>query len=233
MAKVAIITGAGRGIGRATALELDRRGWSGVLVSRTRTELEQTAALLTRPWLLQPTDIGDLTSLASIIEEAMTAFGRIDAVINNAGAVEMREFAASDADMLRHLLAVNVEAAFHLSRHAWPHLKERGGVIVTLSSRSATDPFAGLAAYATAKAALHGLTVALAEEGKAHGIRCVCIAPAGVETAMFRSLPIAYAAVAPSDNLLAPTDVAHVISDCVDGPLMYANGEVIHLRKQR
>lgn len=228
---VAIVTGAGRGIGRATAVELSDRGYRIVLVSRTRSDLEATAEACAGETLIAVADLEEATTLELVISAAVEGFGRLDALVNNAGLARSVPFDETDDATLRATIEVNLISAFTLARLAWPHLKATRGTIVNISSLSADDPFPGLSAYAAAKAGVHGLTIALANEGSPHGIRCVCIAPSGTETGMFRALP--GMADIPGDQLLEPADVAGAIAEAIAGPLAFASGEVIRLRRQR
>lgn len=231
-AKVAIITGAGRGIGRATAVELARRGWNVVAVSRTEADLEALVESLGSTAFAVTADVTDSAALERVVKTTIDRLGRLDALVNNAGLAPMVPFEETDEATFGRVIEVNLTAAFMLSRRAWPHLKSiGGGTIVNLSSLSAIDPFPGLSAYAAAKAGLEGLTVALAKEGAEHGIRCLAVSPGAVETEMFRALP--GMADMPAEALLSPEEVAHVIADCLTGPLHYASGEMIRLRKSR
>ena len=225
----AIITGAGRGIGRAAALALSRRSYDVVLVSRTEDELLDTALRTTTANEQVVADVADPVALRQIIDRALFRFGRIDALVHCAGIAPMRPIEKTDFAIFNKVIAVNLTAAFALAQLAWPHLKKQGGTIVNVSSLAAVDPFAGSSAYAAAKAGLEGLTRALAKDGAEHGIRAVAVAPGGVETAMFRALP--RKARVPSKSLLSPDDVASVIAGCITSPLRYASGETIRLRK--
>ncbi len=229
MDKCAIITGSGRGIGRATAVELSRRGYSVVLVSRTAGDLEETAALLDGESVQAVADVTNAAAMADVVARTVNQFGRIDAIVNNAGLAPMKPIEQTDDLTFSDVIATNLSAAFTLSRLAWPHLKVNGGTIVNISSLAAIDPFPGFSAYAAAKAGLEGLTRALAKEGAEHGIRSVAVAPGGVETAMFRALP--GMADVPEESLLSPEDVATVIADCITSPLRHASGETIRLRR--
>lgn len=228
---VAIITGAGRGIGRATAVELSGRGYRPVLTGRTRSDLQTTAEACAGEAAVVVADLTDAATLEPVIAAAVEGFGRLDALVNNAGLAPSIGFEQTDDATLRTTLEVNLIGPFTLSRLAWPHLRRSKGIIINLSSLSADDPFEGFSAYAAAKAGINGLTVELAKEGSADGIRCLAIAPGGVETEMFRALP--FGPDVPAEALLAPEEVAAVIADAVTGSLAYASGEVVRLRKRR
>jgi NAD(P)-dependent dehydrogenase (short-subunit alcohol dehydrogenase family) len=231
---VTIITGASRGVGRAAAVELARRGGAVVLISRDRGRLEETARLCEGTGggsaLAAPADITREAELAEAVGRAIATFGRVDAVVNNAGYAPQAGVEETDAALFEKTLAVNLSSAMALSRLAWPHLRRQGGVIVNVSSMAAVDPLPGFVAYAAAKAGLLGLTKALAREGDAHGIRSVAIILGGVETEMFRGLKGVEGV--PAEALLTPEEVGRVMAECVAGPLRYSSGEGIYLRKR-
>lgn len=225
----AIITGAGRGIGRATAAELSRRGYACVLLSRTRAELEETARMcrMARPIVADVTSEADVTRA---VEAAVGEFGRIDLLVNNAGAAPMADVEQTSLHEFRSTIDANLTSAFLAARAVWPVMRRQGGgVIVNVSSLSARDPFPSFTAYAPAKAGLNGLGLVLARQGAAHGIRVHTVAPGSVETKMLRAL--ADEATVPGSHTLSPEDVARVIAACADGTLAHASGEVVYLRR--
>ncbi|MEM8875138.1 MAG: SDR family oxidoreductase [Planctomycetota bacterium] len=226
---VAIVTGAGRGIGRATASELSDRGFAVVICARTRADLEETAEHCAGDVLVVPTDVRDTLAIDAAVDAAVEGFGRLDAVVNNAGFAPMRSVVDTDDDVLAATLDINVAAAFRFARSAWRHLGKQGGAIVNVSSQAARDPLVPFAAYAAAKSAVNGMTLALAREGEPLGIRCHAVAPGAVETAMLRE--IIDETVVPYDATLEPEAVAMVIADCIDGPLIHTNGECIYMKK--
>src|SRR5206468_11715185 len=119
-------------------------------------------------------------------------------------------------DEWRATIDTNLSATFYLSKAAWPILKRQGGgAIVNISSMAARDPFAGFAAYGAAKAGVNLLSLSLAREGAAHGIRVYTVAPGAVETPMFRG--IMSRDQFPTEQTLDPADVARVIGQCVGG----------------
>jgi 3-oxoacyl-[acyl-carrier protein] reductase len=227
---VAIITGAGRGIGRATAVNLHRRGYDLVLAARTQADLDETNALAERSALAVACDVADPDAIEQLVARAVARFGNVHAVVHSAGVAPMLGIEEVTPQRWREIVDVNLSAAIFLARAVWPVFRARkSGVIVNVSSFSARDPFPGLGAYGAAKGGINVLGLALAREGAAYGIRVHTVAPAAVETQMFRKLvpPERY----PTERTLAPEDVAHVIGQCVAGDLRYASGEVIWLQK--
>ena len=226
----ALITGAGRGIGRAAALELAAAGYRLALAARTSEELDETARLAGGA-LAIPTDISDPQQVDRFIERAMERYGRIDAVVHCAGIAPVRSIQEMSVDEWHQVIDTNLSAAFYLCRAAWPVFRrQKGGVVVNISSVASRDPFEGLAAYGAAKAGVNLLGLSAAREGAKIGVRVHTIAPAATETRMFRQLmtPQQY----PPDKTLSPSDVAKVILQCIQGDLRYTSGEVIYLHKQ-
>ncbi len=235
----AILTGAGRGIGRATAIELSRAGASVTLVARTAGDLHETAELCTEAtrsaWpkartLLISADVTDSAAMRHVVDRTLATLGRVDAIINNAGYAPMKPITETDDATWRRTFDVNVGGAFYLAREAWSALASSRGAIVNISSEAARDPLPGFVAYAPAKAAVNMLTTMFHREGKPLGIRAYGIAPAGVETEMLRS--IVSADLLPVDQTLEPTDVARAIVACLLGPTRFASGETIYIHRQ-
>ena len=226
---VAIITGAGRGIGRATALELARRGYRLALASRRGEDLDETARLA-GGGLCVPTDVTDPSQVERLVRQALDRFGRIDAVVNGAGLAPVRPIAEMSLKEWREVIDTNLSSAFYLTRAAWPaFVRQRGGVVVNVSSAAARDPFPGFAAYGAAKAGLNLFGLSAAREGEPIGVRVHTVAPSAVETGMFRGLmtPEQY----PAEKTLDPADVARMIALCVTGELRFASGETIYVHK--
>jgi 3-oxoacyl-[acyl-carrier protein] reductase len=225
----ALITGAGRGIGRATAIELAAEGYQLALLARTEIELKETAALAGRG-LVIPTDVVDPEQIERAVGLTFEELGRLDAVVHCAGLAPVRSIEEMSITEWRGVIETNLSAAFYLCHAAWPHFqKQRSGVVVNISSEASRDPFAGFAAYGSAKAAVNLFGRCAAREGQEIGVRVHTIAPAAVETAMFRK--ILTREQYPTEKALSPTDVARVIVRCVRGDLRYASGEVIYLHK--
>ena len=228
--KVAIITGAGSGIGRATAVALSKCGYAVALAGRRKEQLEQTARLCGDQATVIPADITDSAQCDQLIAKTLKRLNRVDVLVNNAGYAPMVPIEKLTAQEWNHIVATNLSAAVYLIRAVWPIFqKQGGGVIVNISSESARDPFPGLEAYGAAKAGLNLLTKALATEGAKHNIRLYAIAPGAVETGMLRA--IVTNEQYPTEKTLGPDDVAALVMDCVQGHLQYTSGETIYVNK--
>jgi NAD(P)-dependent dehydrogenase (short-subunit alcohol dehydrogenase family) len=228
---VAIITGAGRGIGRATAVELSNAGYRVVVAGRDRIALQETLQSVgVEHGLAVPTDVTKPEDVDRLIATAIERFGRIDAVVNNAGLAPVQSIREMTIEQWRAVLDTNLSAAFYTTRAAWPVFeKQGGGVVVNISSAAARDPFAGFAAYGAAKAGLNLFGLSAAREGAPINVRVHTIAPAATETGMFRSImtPEQY----PTEKTLNPADVARVVLQCIRGDLKHTSGEVIYIHK--
>jgi NAD(P)-dependent dehydrogenase (short-subunit alcohol dehydrogenase family) len=226
---VAIVTGAGSGIGRAAAIALAKAGWAVALAGRDRARLEETAGMLSGGVgvLVQPTDITDSAACDALVAATVARFGRIDALANVAGFVDKLQplSETSNVDWQR-IVGVNLSGPFHLTRAVWPtFMKNRRSVIVNVSSMASLDPFEGLGAYAVAKSGLNMLTQVTAAEGKLRGVVSVAIAPGAVETPMLRAM--FDTAFLPADQTLDPEEVGALIADCITGKKTFVSGELI------
>ncbi|HEX8523131.1 MAG TPA: SDR family oxidoreductase, partial [Tepidisphaeraceae bacterium] len=212
MTKAAIITGAGTGIGRATAVELSGLGYACLLVGRSEATLKETRALAGRCELFVA-DVSDASAAGGIVRAAVERFGRIDVLINNAGYAPMVRVRDLSPEQWRKVIDTNLSAVVWLVRAAWPVFEQqKSGTIVNISSESARDPFIGLGAYGAAKAGLNLLTKALASEGAEVNVRAHCIAPGAVETQMLRG--IVSKEDYGEDKTLPPEAIARVIGQC-------------------
>jgi NAD(P)-dependent dehydrogenase (short-subunit alcohol dehydrogenase family) len=210
--KVAIVTGASRGIGRAVAARFAAEGASVVLAARDAEALAANVRAIERDdgrALAVPTDVADEGSVAALFARTAEAFGPVDVLVNSAGAVANRPFAEMDSATWDRVLGVNLRGTFLCCRAAFramiPH---GGGVIVNLSSLSGVrgvEKFPGLSAYTTSKFGVAGLSEILAVEGLSHNIRVVAVSPGAVDTEMLR-------AAAPQLKAgMAPDELARII----------------------
>jgi 3-hydroxybutyrate dehydrogenase len=188
--RVALITGGGRGIGRAIALAFAREGASVAVVARTAAEVEAVAAEVRsqgRKAVALPGDVTDSAQVESVARAAAEALGPIQILVNNAGlAVSAKVLDTDDALWERHL-RVNLTGAFYMSRAVLPGmLAARWGRIVNIASTAAREGFPYVAAYVASKHGLLGLTRALAMEVVAAGVTVNAICPGYVATDLTR-----------------------------------------------
>ena len=227
----AVITGAGRGIGRATAVELARRGFRLAVASRNPDELAETLRLAGAPaGVAVPADVSKPADVDRLVRTAVERFGRVDVIVHCAGLAPAKSIVETGIDEWHAVLDTNLSAAFYLCRAAWPVFeRQRSGAVVLVSSLAARDPLSGFAAYGAAKAGLQLFALSAAREGEKIGVRVHTVAPGAVETAMFRQLvtPDQW----PPEKTLDPADVARVIGQCAAGDLRYTSGEVIYVHK--
>jgi 7-alpha-hydroxysteroid dehydrogenase len=165
---VAIVTGAGRGIGRGAALALAEQGADVVLTARTEAQLDEVAAqvaALGRRAIVVPADVSDTSVLPGLVERAVSELGRLDVVVNNAGGTEPRPFLQTSERRFEAALHFNVTTAYTLTQAAVPAMLETGdgsGSVVNISSAMGRLTARGYAAYGTAKGALSHMTRLLA-----------------------------------------------------------------------
>ncbi|MFC3455827.1 SDR family oxidoreductase [Amycolatopsis speibonae] len=155
--QVAVVTGAGRGIGAATAVALAEAGADVVISSRTETQLDDVAALVAatgRRAHVVPADLSDPAAAAELARIATVAFGRLDLVVNNVGGTYPRPLLETGTEFLEEAFRFNVSTAHALTVAAAPSLLEAGGSVVNISSVMGRVTGRGFAAYGTAKAAL-------------------------------------------------------------------------------
>ncbi|MDX2147699.1 MAG: SDR family oxidoreductase [Planctomycetota bacterium] len=229
---VALVTGAGSGIGQATAVSLGARGYRLVLVGRRADRLQATLAKLPTPCshLVLASDLASGDNAARMIDATVERFGRLDALVNNAGYAPWASLENKTPEMVRQIFEVNAIAAAMAIARAWPALRAAAcstgrATIVNLSSYATKDPFPGLIIYAASKAALNMLARACHNEGRSLGIRAFAIAPGAVETEMLRSI-LPESAI-PSDQTLQPEAIADLIGECVSGARDAESGQTI------
>ncbi len=222
---VAIITGAGGGIGRAAAVAFAGAGYALVLAGRRPGPLAETAACVQGAEVASA-DVGDAGACRDLVERAVARFGRLDVLVNNAGSAPVKPIEACDPATIDHAFRVNALGPAYLIHHAWPvFVRQRRGCVVNVSSLATVDPFAGFLAYAAAKAAVNLMARSCAKEGKRHNIRAFAVAPGAVETPMLRAF--ASEKMLPRDRCLAPEAVAAVMLACARGDHDAENGGTI------
>jgi NAD(P)-dependent dehydrogenase (short-subunit alcohol dehydrogenase family) len=187
---VAIVTGASQGIGRSTAIRLARDFKSIVLVARNRAKLEETAAAVSVEHatpLVVDLDLSERSSAKALVERTLSAFGRIDALTNIAGAVPQIDLFEMTDEQWDSGLALKLHGARRLTIEAWPALKEAKGSVVFMSGNSALFPKAPYAAVGTINAAIVALAKAFSDRGIADGVQVNSVLPGPVMTGRRRS----------------------------------------------
>jgi 7-alpha-hydroxysteroid dehydrogenase len=237
--RVAVVTGAGLGIGRGIALGLAQAGADVVLAARTRSDLEEVAALVEetgRRALVVPTDVTDQAQLAQLVDTAVDEFGRLDIAVNNAGGAMPRAAMDTSEGFLERAFHFNVTAPFTLTKLAARAMVDTagGGAVVNISSRSASMTQTSFAAYGAVKAALDRLTRNMAPE-LAPRVRVNAIDVGGVAT---RSLDIVLTDDALRTQFLAntpmgrpgePEDIACAVLYLVSDASSWVTGKVFEI----
>jgi len=182
--KVALITGAGRGIGQGIALAFAEQGADVVCAARTEREIDATAARARsfgRRALAVRCDVTDAAQLEEVVQRTIGEFGRLDLLVNNAGGFPPMPLADTDLPSWEWCMRFNLTSAFVLTRACVPHLRERDGAVLNISSAAGRIVRGGFVAYGTAKAAMSFMTRQLAAE-LAPRVRVNALAVGAVET---------------------------------------------------
>lgn len=235
--KAALVTGASRGIGRATALALAARGADVCVHFRERRDLADKVAEaiegLGRRSLTVAADISDAAEVAAAVGAVERAFGRLDVLVNNAGFVAPHRLPGADIDVVHRVIDVNLKGPFHCIAAALPLLRASGGVIVNVGALNSRAVSAGGPAYAAAKAGLVAMTRNLAGDLGPLGVRINAVAPPLTETDMGRwamdeaGSPVAGLGIGqrPAD----PGEVAEVIATFCSPGMAYVSGETLYM----
>jgi len=232
-----VITGASRGIGRAIALAFAAQGGKLVLVGRDQAALAETVAGCAQAHpeaeaRVVTGDVTDPSTSTNAVEEALSAYGGLDAIVANAGQpLDVLLLRLKPEDLDRQL-DVNLKSAFYLAQAATrPMMKQRGGSMVFISSVVGQMGNAGQAPYAAAKAGLIALAKSLAKELGSREIRVNAVAPGFIETAMTADLPDAaketYLAAIPLRRFGQAEDVAGVVTFLCSDAARYVTGQVL------
>ena len=227
--RLAVVTGASRGIGAATAAAVAAAGAHVVLAARDGRALDRVAGRIKDAGgqaTPVPTDVSDEAAVGRLFAEA-AGIGQLGALVCAAGVLTPAPFAGTASAMWAETLGVNLTGTFLCCRAAFTVMAAAGeGRIVNFGSLSgiyATEKFPGLAAYNVSKYGVIGLTEAIAVEGKEHGISAICLSPGAVDTEMLRR---ANPALRPG---LTPDDVGELIVALLDSPLAPVSGANIPL----
>jgi 3-oxoacyl-[acyl-carrier protein] reductase len=225
--KVAVITGGGRGIGKAIALGFANQGAHIVAASRTESEVisvSERIKELGRESLGIVCDISNEDQVKNLIDATIQKFSRIDVLINNAGIGSMRPVYATSLVSFEKVLKVNLTGTFLCIKHVWQHMKNSGGgSIINVSSLGGLVGYPMLSAYCASKWGQIGLTKACAEEGKKDKIRVNAIAPGKADTAIRSKIK------EDKSKMLTPEDQVDACVFLASDESRYITGQVISL----
>ena len=192
--KNALITGAGKGIGKAIALALAKEGVNVILVARTQEEIDNVAAKvrsLRVKALAITADVADINSVNAAVEKALAEFGTIDILINNAGIAAFGKFLELEPTDWERIIQVNLMGTYYVTRAVLPNMIERQtGDIINISSTAGLSGNALTSAYSASKFAVLGLTESLMQEVRKHNIRVTALTPSTVATDMAKELKL-------------------------------------------
>ena len=212
--QVALVTGAGGGIGRALALALGDAGAATVLVGREAAKLEAVASALTRGGRAAracPVDLATDAGIADLVASVAREGERVDVLVHAAGDHSMGSVAEVPVESLDRLLRVNLLAPYALTRALLPALRRAQGQVVFVNSSAALHPGAGAAAYAASKAGLRAFADALRAEVNADGIRVLSVFPGRTATPMQEAIHRREGIPYHPETLLQPEDVAAAV----------------------
>jgi len=229
--KVAVITGAARGIGLATAKTFASKGWDVALVDWDDHELQTVASALPDALLLTH-DVSDPAQASAIMSDTLAGFGQIDALINNAGVADFGPIEETTFERWRAVMAVNLDGVFLCSQAAIPALKETRGAIVNIASISGLRASTLRVAYGTSKAAVIHLSEQQAAELGEYGIRANTVAPGPVRTKLAMAVHTqdiidAYHDAIPLNRYGAEQEIANVIAFLCSDEATYVTGQLI------
>jgi len=235
MSKTAIITGSSRGIGKEIALELAKQGYNVVInSSKSQAEGDSTAkecALLGARSIYIKADVSTPNGAKKLIEETIKAFGKVDVLVNNAGVTQKKLFIDCNEDDICGVLNHNINCVLFPSKEFINLMKNEGGAIVNISSIQSVCMGSAESLYSASKAAINGLTRALAAEYGAAGIRVNAVCPGFIETNMTKCYNAAEKAEfcenVPLKRLGTTTDVAKAVLFLASDDAAYISGQCL------
>lgn len=235
--RVALVTGASQGIGRACALRLAQAGAGLALAARNQEKLNEVAAQIMAAGgkaVVFPLDVADEAQIKTVFKSAIAQFGKIDILVNNAGITRdqlVMRMKRSDWDAV---LNTNLTSAYLcIQQVIGSMLKQRWGRIINITSVFGQTGQAGQANYSSAKAGLIGLTMAIAREVASRNITCNAVAPGFIETAMTEALSDEFkqnaVKMVPLGRAGTPEDVAHAVAFLASDDASYITGHVLNV----
>ena len=222
MPKIAVVTGAGSGVGRASAIRLVKEGWSVALVGRREDALAETASLTidAQRTFVVPCDVADPAAVLKMAGEVLGRFGEVDALVHAAGTnIPKRSWDILTVEDYRQVVDINLNGAFYCVRAFLPTMRRKGaGTIVLIVSDAGiiANAKAG-AAYVASKFAERGLAQSINAEERGNGIRCTSLCPGDIDTPILEKRPV----IPPPEarlKMLQPEDVAECVMLAINLP---------------
>ena len=236
--KVAIVTGASRGIGKACALRLAKDGYTTVInYSHSEEEARKVLAEIESEGgsgMLCRADVSNLDEVKKMMRDVSKAYGQIDVLVNNAGIVRDEYLLMLNPDTLDRCIDLNVKGYFYCAQQAVLKMfRRKQGVVVNMSSVSGILALAGQSVYSATKGAVNSMTQTMAKELAPYGIRVNAVAPGFIETEMLDALPEEkkkeYLDAIPMHRLGKPEEVAGIVSMLVSDTCAYMTGQILTL----
>lgn len=229
--KVALVTGAARGIGLATTRLFLKSGWRVAMVDWDGAELTSACADLEQVLPIE-CDVSNPSDVEDILSETLNAFGQVDALINNAGVADFGPIEETDFERWRRVMATNLDGVFLMSQSVTPALKETKGNIVNIASISGLRASTLRVAYGTSKAAVIQLTKQQAAELGEYGIRANCVCPGPVRTKLAMAVHSqdiidAYHDAIPLNRYGSEEEIAEAICFLASDKASYITGQIL------
>ena len=233
--KIAIVTGAGQGIGRAIAAKLAAEGATVVVTDINESTASETAAAIGGGAVGLATDVTSPGSVNAMVEQVKSQFGRIDVLVNNAGWDKASPFVDSDPADWEKVISINLFGVLNTSKAVLPVMAEQGfGSVVNLGSDAGRVGSSGEAVYSAAKGGVIAFTKATAREMARHQVNANCVCPGPTDTALFASmggdnpkLREALTKAIPFRRLAQPEDLANVVSFLASDEANFVTGQTV------
>ncbi len=237
--KVVVITGAGSGIGRATAQRLASEGAALVLTDVNAEGLAETGPSCAEHGHAVTTvvsDVSDESSVAEVISTTIAEHGRIDVLCNVAGILQFKDFRLTTLEDWNRIISVNLTGTFLMCRDAMPHLLESHGNIVNITSTAALAGHPWTSSYSASKGGVLALSLTLAVEFGKLGVRCNAVAPGSIETPIQNAFEVPEGGdpklihrIMPLDRMRGPEQIASAVAYLASSDGAHVNGEVLRV----
>jgi len=226
--KVAIITGSGRGIGKAIAIGLAKEGCDIVVCSRTEKELIETRNIVLGcdvQCLAIKCDVSKIAEVRFVISKTVETFGKLDILVNNAAILLFQNLEDTTIDNIDKEIDINLKGVFYFMREALPYLRQTNGTIINISSGAGKRGFPGSAVYCATKFGVLGATESIAQE--VDNVKAFAVCPGPVNTKMYR---IISGEEADLTGITQPEEVAMIVVELCNGKIALNSGGNVDVR---